>query len=41
MPEKYCWAGCGHESVQNDYWIFPGEDETPKAASAVEGGCYW
>ena len=25
----------------NEYWVFPGDDETPNAAYTVEGGCYW
>ena len=25
----------------NDSWIRPSDDETPKCASKVEGGCYW
>lgn len=25
----------------NEYWVFPRKDETPKAASTIEGGCYW
>ncbi len=25
----------------NEYWVRPAEDERPKAANTVEGGCYW
>jgi len=25
----------------NEHWIRPSEDETPRKAKAVEGGCYW
>lgn len=25
----------------NEYWIRPDEQDTPKAANEVEGGCYW
>ena len=26
---------------RNEYWVYPSEDETPKNASAIEGGAYW
>lgn len=25
----------------NDFWVRPSDDETPKSAKGVEGGCYW
>jgi hypothetical protein len=25
----------------NEYWIWPSEEETPRGALEVEGGCYW
>ena len=25
----------------NDAWVWPAEDETPRGAVIVEGGCYW
>ena len=25
----------------NDAWVFPNEEDTPKNAAIVEGGCYW
>lgn len=25
----------------NDAWVWPGKDEVPGAAAAIEGGCYW
>lgn len=28
-------------NLPNEYWIRPSEEETPKFASNVEGGCYW
>ncbi len=28
-------------NLYNDYWVKPSEDEKPKYASGVEGGCYW
>ena len=27
--------------LKNDDWVYPDEDEIPKGASSVEGGCYW
>lgn len=27
--------------LMNDAWIRPAKDETPQAATLVEGGCYW
>jgi hypothetical protein len=27
--------------LRNDDWVYPDEDEVPKGASSVEGGCYW
>ncbi len=29
------------DKVYNEYWIRPSEEEIPKNASSVEGGCYW
>lgn len=28
-------------NMYNEYWVYPSEDETPKSANSVEGGCYW
>jgi hypothetical protein len=28
-------------SLYNEYWVYPSEEETPKNANKVEGGCYW
>ena len=25
----------------NDSWVWPSEDETPRGANGIEGGCYW
>lgn len=25
----------------NDAWVWPSEDETPRGATGIEGGCYW
>lgn len=25
----------------NEYWVYPSENEKPKNAVNVEGGCYW
>lgn len=30
-----------YQKLFNDYWVRPSLDERPKAASNVEGGCYW
>ncbi len=30
-----------HRSFWNKYWKWPEEDEIPKFAHKVEGGCYW
>ena len=27
--------------LKNDDWVYPDEDEVPRGASSVEGGCYW
>ena len=34
------WENTKKHAV-NEYWVHPLEEETPKKASAVEGGCYW
>ena len=31
----------GIASMMNDQWVRPSEEETPPAASMVDGGCYW
>ena len=30
-----------YTNLMNEYWIRPNEDEKPKLAKSVEGGCYW
>lgn len=30
-----------YANLMNEYWVRPSEDEKPKAASNVEGACYW
>ncbi len=33
-----------HETIRgfwNSAWIMPAEEETPRAAAIIEGGCYW
>lgn len=30
-----------YQNLYNEYWVRPGKNEKPKAAHAVEGGCYW
>lgn len=30
-----------YRDMFNDYWVYANEDERPKNASSVEGGCYW
>ena len=30
-----------YTNLMNEYWVRPNEQEKPKAASNVEGGCYW
>ena len=30
-----------YASLMNDAWVRPSPDETPRAASKVDGGCYW
>lgn len=30
-----------YASFMNENWVSPSEEERPKAASQVEGGCYW
>ena len=25
----------------NDAWVYPSDEDKPKAADKVEGGCYW
>lgn len=27
--------------LYNEFWVYPSQNETPKGASLVEGGCYW
>ena len=29
------------DNYYNEYWTRPSENERPKGASKVEGGCYW
>lgn len=29
------------DNVINNYWVSPSNEETPKSAARVEGGCYW
>lgn len=29
------------DSLYNDFWIRPSENETPRNRNTVEGGCYW
>ena len=33
--------GNPHRSYWNEHWKWPEEDEIPKNAEKVEGGCYW
>ena len=42
------WESSGYKGGPNDYsiffndfWVRPSDDETPKSAKGVEGGCYW
>ena len=36
------WEAMPHyASLMNDSWVRPSPDETPGAASKVDGGCYW
>ena len=35
-----CTEG-GYGQLFNSHWVYPGENEMPKAASQVEDGCYW
>jgi len=30
-----------YAALMNDSWVRPSQDETPRAASKVDGGCYW
>jgi hypothetical protein len=30
-----------YKNIFNEYWVRPNENETPKQAKVVEGGCYW
>jgi len=30
-----------YAALMNDSWVRPSRDETPRAASKVDGGCYW
>ena len=30
-----------YAALMNDSWVRPSPDETPRAASKVDGGCYW
>ena len=30
-----------YAALMNDSWVRPSDDETPRAASMVDGGCYW
>lgn len=30
-----------YENLMNEHWVRPGENEKPKDAVKVEGGCYW
>lgn len=30
-----------YSRLYNEYWVRPNTNETPKAANAVEGACYW
>ena len=34
------WENTTRHAV-NEYWVRPLEEETPKNAGKVEGGCYW
>ena len=36
------WEAMPHyAALMNDSWVRPSPDETPRAASKVDGGCYW
>ena len=41
------WEGRYHDDdtrfadLFNEYWVYPSENERPKNANKVEGGCYW
>ena len=36
------WEAMPHyAALMNDAWVRPSPDETPRAASKVDGGCYW
>lgn len=37
LPQLYT----NYSSLYNDFWVRPSADETPKAATSVEGACYW
>lgn len=30
-----------YNSMYNEYWVSPSQEETPKGFEKVEGGCYW
>jgi len=30
-----------YAALMNDFWVRPSQDETPRFASKVDGGCYW
>lgn len=30
-----------YRNLFNEYWVYPGENERPKNATAIENGCYW
>jgi len=27
--------------LQNEHWVYPSEEETPKGVEEIEGACYW
>lgn len=39
--KQYPLLNTNYSSLYNDYWVRPSKNETPKAASNVEGACYW
>lgn len=39
--KQYPFLNTNYSSLYNDYWVRPSKNETPKAASNVEGACYW
>lgn len=39
--EQYPQLNTSYCNLYNEHWTRPNQSETPKAATIVEGGCYW